>query len=271
MKFSHLLTLCILSSLFTISCEKENVTTPNPTPPVPKDRTETHSLYFQEVDEHYPVSIFIPKEYSENKNLPVLYLLDGLTVYEGLTFFEEGIIYMEEVGLDAILVAIGDKEGLERARDFLAEGCGGGNEEDFNNFYNFITQKVVSFVDSRFESDSTARTLIGFSHGGNFAYNAFLREKRDDIIFHNFISVDPSVCETAVIENHLDNLDFPEHTKFKIHFSKTEFEMGDKIYNAFEERAFDFLELDFKFYPDETHETVPRTSIPRGLKFIFNL
>jgi predicted alpha/beta superfamily hydrolase len=77
--------------------------------------------------------IFIPKEYEEDKKLPVIYLLDGLTVYMGKTFYEDLVSYVKAIGLKAILVAIGDKTGADRQRDFSPAGCGGGSGKDFDN------------------------------------------------------------------------------------------------------------------------------------------
>lgn len=260
-------------SMSKLECEQpvgyvSNNTDTDDTRPAPVDATVDASILSQNIGETYPLRIFIPKEYEDNKNLPVVYLLDGLTVYMGRTFYEDLVTYVKSIGLKAILVAVGDKTGADRARDFFPAGCGGGDGTNFDNFYKFLTEEVIPYIDERYESDHALRTLIGFSHAGKFTNFALFRENPDSIIFHGFISVDPSGCDTSIYEASLNEMNFPEDTNLKIHLSQAELD-AETLYNLLVERDFPFLEIDFKNYPNETHDSVVGPSIREGLLFIY--
>ena len=238
--------------------------------PVATDKMVDDTLFSQNVFYNYPMKIFIPKEYEDDKNLPIVYLLDGLLAgpVDGVVFFDNVVASLKNVGLKAILVAVGDKTNVSREIDFLAAGCFGSNQ-GFGNFFNFITKELVPYIDGKYESDQSKRTLIGFSHGGNFAYNAFFRENPNNIIFHGYISVDPSKCDSETIKGHLDNMQFSENTNLKIHFSQATSDV-EPIYNLIAERDFPWLISDFQDYPNDTHTSVITPAIRKGLRFIYN-
>lgn len=259
-------------TMSVLECEQpdgyvSNFSDTDDTKPVGSDATVDWSILSENIGESYPMRIFIPKEYEEDKNLPVVYLLDGLTVYMGRTFYEDLLTYTKAIGLKAILVAVGDKTGLVRERDFAPAGCGGGSGKDFDNFYKFLTEEVIPYIDGRYENDPESRTLIGFSHAGRFANAALLREDPTNIIFHNFISVDPSDC--IGFEEQVNELNFPEGSKLKIHLSQAELVGGEKLHGLLLAKDYPFLKLDFKNYPQETHNSVISPSIKRGLQFIY--
>jgi len=269
----------LFAMAFSTSCSSDNSTepapiaTPDPIPPA-KDQEISASLYSVDIGEAYPIKILLPKEYETDKNLPVVYLLDGLTVNPGNTngpiFFQDLVSYANDVGLNAILVAVGDKLGSERSRDYLPSGCDG-NDDDFGNFYEFINKELVPFIDERYESDHTARTLIGVSWAGNFTFNVLFREVQDSIIFHNFISVDPSICSLSYFQERLDSMDFPDDANLKIHISQAEDPTAGTLNDLFVEKDFPFLEVDYNFYENESHYSVQDPSIRQGLRFIYGL
>jgi predicted alpha/beta superfamily hydrolase len=244
------------------------------TKPAAKDQEISVSIESVNIGEAYPIKILLPKEYETDKNLPVVYLLDGLTVNPGNNngpiFFQELVSYAHDVGLNAILVAVGDNKGAERARDYLASGCGG-NDDGFVNFYKFINKELVPYFDEKYESDHTARTLIGVSHAGNFTNNVLFREVQDSIIFHNFISVDPSNCALSYFQERLDSMDLPVDANLKIHISQAEDPAAGILNDLFEEKDFPFLEVDYIFYENEDHYSVADPSIRQGLKFVYGL
>ena len=265
--FCYVLTVaCLISLSFITSCNKDDDEIIEPTA---KDERIDDVIYSEYVGDEYPMKIFLPKEYEENKNLPVVYLLDGLlsSPLDGVVFFDQVVGSIQHIGLKAILVAVGDETGVDREIDFLAQGCLG-SEQGFGNFFNFITKELVPYIDSKYENNQSARTLIGFSHSGNFAYNAFFRENPDDIIFHGYIAVDPSECDPTTYEEHLNHMDFPAGTNLKIHLSQAQHDV-EELYDLMLAKDFPWLTIDFKDYPDEDHVSVSVPSIRRGLDFIY--
>ena len=260
---------CLSFILLNLSCNKEDDSMD------PSDgatnQTVDDTLYSQSVLYDYPLRIFIPKEYETDKNLPIVYLLDGLlpSPLDNVIFYDEVVGSMQNIGLKAILVAVGDRTGVDREIDFLAQGCLG-TEEGFNNFLSFLTQELVPYIDNKYESDHSKRTLIGHSHAGNFAINAFIREAPNNIIFHGYVSVDPSECDNAILEGHIDNMDFPDNANIKFHLSQAQFDV-EAVYNLLNEKDFPWLYLDFEDYPNENHISVTRPSIRKGLKFIYGI
>ncbi|MEZ5039166.1 MAG: alpha/beta hydrolase-fold protein [Saprospiraceae bacterium] len=263
-------------SMSILDCEQpagyvSNFSDSDDTKPEGYDATVDASILSQNIGENYPLRIFIPKEYEDNKKLPVVYLLDGLTVYMGRTFYEDLVSYAKSIGLKAILVAIGDKTGADRTRDFAPAGCGGGDGKHFDNFYKFLTEEVIPFIDGKYENDHAARTLIGFSSAGNFTNFTLFRENPDNIIFHGFISIDAPGCSTSLYEEQLNQMALPENANLKIHLSLAENTEVEQLYDLLAAKDFLFLKIDFKKYPQETHDSVVSPSIKRGLQFIYIL
>lgn len=270
--FLFILLICSSFVISLSSCNKddEDPGPQGPTGPiVPIDQVIETVINSEFVGETYPVNIFIPGEYEDNKDLPVVYLLDGLWEFDGQTNFEEVQFAMGAVGLDAILVAVGDKTGAERARDFLAAGCGGG-EEGFNNFRNFITQELVSYIDERYESNHNARALIGVGHGGNFVNNVLFREHSDSLIFNNFISIDPTGCSEVVYEEHLNNMNFSDDTNLKLYFADADSPAED-LFDLIEGKNFPWLELEYEEFLNETTFSISTTAFKQGLSFVYDL
>lgn len=264
--------LVTLVGLFTIainySCEKADGMEPISEA---KDQRIEDKLFSQYTLDSFPMKIFIPREYENDKNLPVVYLLDGLlpSPLDNVVFFDEVVGSMQKIGLKAILVAVGDKRGVAREEDFLGQGCRG-TVIGFDNFFNFLTKELVPYIDSKYESDPTKRTLIGHSHGGNFAYNAFFNEDPNNIIFRGYLAVDPTECDNNVLIERIDNMDFPSDARMKIYLSEVDYDV-EKVYNFLKDKDFPWLFMDFERYPDENHVSVTRPSIRKGLQFIYGI
>jgi enterochelin esterase-like enzyme len=82
----------------------------------------------------------------------------------------------------AIVVGVGYSKKNQRGRDLLwAHG----------EFYAFLTEELIPFVDREYQTDTTApRTLVGHSDGGYFAlYALFQSVGRQDAPFGRFIAI----------------------------------------------------------------------------------
>ncbi len=144
------LTLCLFIMVLSSGCtaDEEPPVNPNPTGPTgPSDQVINVSLFSTNIGEEYPTRIFIPKEYVDTKDLPIVYATDGLFEINGIINYDDVLNAVRASGVIAIIVAVGDKTGVERSKDFLAEGCLSGDGNSFNNYYKFISQEVVSYID----------------------------------------------------------------------------------------------------------------------------
>ena len=203
-----ILTIVLLITMGCSSSDDTSTTTPNPPPDggstteEASDQTLDRSLTSNYNSETYPLKIFLPAAFETNKNLPVIYLTHGFLVFETLKQ------KTKEIGLQASIVAIGDKVDADTQRDFFPSFCGGRTNDGFENFYNLITQQLVPFVDENWGNDQRARSLIGYSFGGRFAVTALLMENPETVIFNGSIAVDPAFgCDGDSFGDLINELD----------------------------------------------------------------
>ncbi len=226
-----------------------------PPPPAPEQQKIKTSLTSEFVSESYPLNIYLPAAYESNKNLSVLYLLDGTLLFDHI------LLARADVGLDVIIVGIGDHaangEQIKRQRDYKQKGCGATATNDgFLNFYKFVTEEVVPYIDENYENDHAARSLLGYSMAGSFTTVAMFMEDPENVMFHGFIAIDPGIgCRADFFDEMHDNFSkVPENIKF--HYSQSN--ENDIIWlNEFiEGKSYPFLDNDYKVYENEDHESV---------------
>ena len=265
MKITNYIFLLLFIIVGLFSCSKEE-------PPSPlQNQIIDDSLFSQYVNYDFPMEIYLPAEYETNKNLPIVYLLEGVKVAQstGEKFIDVVVGTMNNVGLKAILVAVGDRSGVERELDFLAPGCLG-SEQGFSNYYNFVTKELIPYIDNNYSNDHSRRTLIGHSHGGNFVNNLLFREDPNNILFYGYISVDPSECDFSTWEEGVNKMNLPNDAIVKLHISEARYNL-EPLNDLFKAKNFPWLFIDFVKYPDEDHVSVARPSIRKGLKFIYGI
>lgn len=221
------------------------------------------------IGETYPLWIFLPAGYETN-NLPVLYVLDGRW------FFEDLINWQAQIGVEAIIVAIGDhgfnEEWDKRNRDFVPGFPYNGVEGGHLNFYKFLTEEVVPYIDQNYQNDHNARSLIGYSSGGAFIMFSLLNEAPEEAIFHGLISADPIDFQNGMLGEMVENLEFTTEAKnTKIHFGKSgDGFFGEEYYNILVAEAYPWLDIDLGIFENANHNSIPEPSFKQGLKFIYD-
>jgi hypothetical protein len=236
-----------------------------------------NDLRFQEsftsshLPEPYPVRIFVPGIFEINKNLPVIYLLDGKT------YFEEVIEYTKDIDFDAIIVGIGEHtDNHIRARDFIPGAVVDG--DGHLNFYQFLTEEVIPYIDQNYENDQTARTLIGHEIAGVFINFALLKGASENSYFQGYLSINPILDGQPELASMVDNLLYPPDTEtidlFLSQISATNF--AEWFYLKLEDKTFPWLNMDEVYtVQDASNESpnplVVEPSIKEGLKFIYDL
>ncbi|MDO6524692.1 alpha/beta hydrolase-fold protein [Motilimonas sp. 1_MG-2023] len=134
----------------------------------------------------YKLDIYVPVEYQAGgAPLPVIYASDGQwrsNSYKGI---------LESSGVSAVLVAIHEGPKSRRNIDYLTPGV--------YDYYEFLTQELIPFVESEYSVLPTNRTLVGHSYGGAMSFYSMLIADPNRSYFDNFVSADPSVADTETL------------------------------------------------------------------------
>jgi len=221
---------------------------------------------------NYPVQIYLPKIYNTNKNLPIIYLLDGKFNFDRVTNL------VKSTNIDAIVVGVGDfvakKKWKRRWVDLLPEsGCHetGGRNLDF---YAFITKELVPFIDSKYDNDHTSRSLIGHSSAGLFTFISMFLEDPNNVIFHNFIASDPELgCDRLYFHKMLQkDYDFSSlDKKFNLYLalsSDGDIDAVRHFSEVIKAKEYSWLTFKYEEFLSETHFGIIVPSFSSGLLFI---
>lgn len=227
------------------------------------------------IGEQYPIQIFLPAGYKE-KNLPVLYILNGKT------YFQDLVKWQEQIGFEAIVVGIGDhlfqenKDLLER--DYIPGLPYNGTTGGHLNFYNFLTEEVVPFIDARYENNHEARTLIGDFAAGTFTIFSLVNKAPEDQVFYGVLSIDPpnNTHSTDILIEMAENLSYTQDAKnIKLHISQVTSTMrAEWFFNFFPAQEFPWLDIGLFIFEDDNtavfNPAVVEASVKKGLLFIYN-
>lgn len=161
------------------------------------------STYSKIVGDSFYVSVQLPESYYKDSAIkyPTVYVLDGNFYFPMLaSVFRQ----YEQGGLlpPMILIGIGYKSfklmDSLRVRDYMypaalpsdeMNAVGGGK-----NFDDFLTNQLVPYIDSSYNTLKSNRSLLGHSFGGYFSLYALLNQiNNDKTVFTNFASASPSL------------------------------------------------------------------------------
>lgn len=225
------------------------------------------------IGETYPIKIFLPAGY-ETKNLPVLYLLDGKT------YFEDLITWQANIDLEAIIVGVGDHLFQENydllRRDFLPGLFYNGTTGGHINFYNFLTEEVVPYIDANYENNHEARTLIGHFSAGLFTNFSLLNQAPENQIFYGLLSINAEILNSYILIDMAENLSNSQNAKnIKFHISQVSSTRKADWYNdLLLEQEFPWLDIELYTFEDENTDAfnlaIVEPSIKKGLQFIYD-
>jgi len=200
--------------------------------PLPPDEDYESSPTFvypsNVIGEDYYIYVNLPKGYKQKKNVkyPVIYLLDGNAYFDHIKNYVRESSEKNRFEKEPIIIGIGYKNAYFmdslRIRDYtypkaLAQdsfSTSGGADL----FYSFITNELIPHIDRNYNTDTTARTIMGHSFGGYFSLYALLREMQSPAVKHqvfsNYISASPSI-------NYYNNYILTQLEKLEKHKSHT--------------------------------------------------
>ena len=239
---------------------------------------DQHNFYSDILEQDRSILVGLPRDYTENKKYPVLYLLDGGRYYQMAQGVLDFLHHRAEKVPQVIVVSIPniyrntDLTPIYETDDPSArtvEFSGGGE-----NFLKFIKQELRPFITDRY-STSGNNILFGHSLAGLFAAYSFLEEPQ---LYGNYIISDPSLWygENMLIKklsaNKLSYFGI-EKTVFMTEIDRTQDE--EDIMSGPQDEFMKLLKslpnmtTTKKLIEGETHSTVPLKSLYQGLLFIF--
>lgn len=247
------------------------------------------SIHSAVLNEDRPVLVYVPP-YAMNsgKKFPVLYLFDGDAHFHSVS----GLIQILGTGVNGtnvvpemIVVAVPNTDRTRdltpshsmlidgRENDFLKSSGGG------QHFLEFVETELIPYVESHYPTHPY-RVLVGHSFGGIAAINA-LYQKPD--LFDAIVAIDPSFwwddhlllkkADTFFSTNKLEN-------KYLFLAQANTLQDGEETNDHFgsireyektlaSPKNTSGIKWSYKYYPDDSHGSVPLISEYDGLRFIF--
>jgi len=234
------------------------------------------------LDEDRTCLISLPDSYNDpsevGKKYPIMILLDGYTHFKtasGIVHFMSSSRNRNHIMSETIIIEI---ENVDRERDFTVtkiktkrpNTMGGGR-----NFLDFIEKELIPYADKNYRTEPF-RVLVGHSLGGLLTLNSYMDKNS---IFDAFISIDPSIWwDIEMMNNKVDSI--PSESLNKKLFIATANQGENNIvknkkrheefYKLLNQKNSDSLNVGLKYYPNESHRSVPLIALFEGLKYLNN-
>jgi uncharacterized protein len=245
------------------------------------------SLQSDILGETRPYWVYVPPYTQESgEKFTVLYLLDGDAHFHSVS----GLSQILGTGINGtrlfpemMVVAIPN---IDRTKDLTpthSEILDGEKQEFLKtsgggvNFLKFLKEELIPHIDSRYPT-SPYRILVGHSFGGITAINALYMIPE---AFDSYISIDPSLwwddhlllklAPEILADEKLDGkyLFLSQANTLKPGESTNDHFGSIKEYEKVLKTTDTGLKWAFKYYPEDSHGSVPLISTYDGLRFIF--
>ena len=175
---------CIVASIIFISaCKNEQVDNTD----AAQLKSIDYSFYSEIMDEERSYTVYSPLNSGgeENKQLPVLFILDGPTYFSYFKALLEQWSNKNEIVLPEMVIVSIKQE--NRSSEFLPSYMN--NKGNGDAFLLYLEKELIPAIERDY-SVLTNRTLFGHSRGGLFGLNVLLQAPD---LFENFIISDPSL------------------------------------------------------------------------------
>jgi predicted alpha/beta superfamily hydrolase len=249
---------------------------------------QRYTIHSKILNENRTYSVYLPASYKSNpyKKYIVAYVLDG----ERSKFLEvSGIAQSMHSSLNSklqipelIIVAI---ENTNRTRDFTpTNSLNYLDKEDIsafkssgkaNDFMNFIDKELMTEINKSYRTVSQ-NMIIGHSMGGLFALHCLLEKPK---LFSYYLLIDPSWFwdHNYIGKRAKEILEKQTDLKARIyialannfHEDKRHYKWGKQFYDFLKKNKSLDLKVEFKYFEDEKHLTVPLPATYYGLRYIF--
>lgn len=248
--------------------------------------SEVVTIHSKILNEDRKVYVHSPKVDSAdlNKRFPVLYLLDGDNHFELLAQYADYLSRPDVLAMPKMIVV--GISNTNRTRDLTPTNSitnymgkpdsnsyklSGGNE----NFLQFIEKELIPIIDKNYKTDSY-KTFAGHSFGGVSSLNCMLTHPN---MFDAYVAISPSIWwdNEYILRITKEKLKNGSLLDKKLFFSNGD-EGGSnsffhksllKLDSTLAEKKIKKLDYKYKYYPTETHMTVPLVAYFDALRFIF--
>lgn len=149
-----------------------------------------HEIVSEKADHRYDILVGLPTDYDDESSYPVVYILDGGSLFPMLRTYQRYLHFGEETP-DVIMVGISYgnddwQQGNNRSHDFTAPS----EERDFwggaEDFLAFFETELIPAIEDRYAANPARRVIFGQSLGGQFVL--FAAETRPDIFWGHIAS-----------------------------------------------------------------------------------
>ncbi len=246
------------------------------------------TLQSQVLGESRDIWVQIPDDARSYDRYPVVYILDGGDQMAGLATVHH--YYWGNYLPKMILVGISNR--ANRDRDLTPTKVKGMESGGAEKFTAFLEQELIPYIDEKYATTSY-RTLIGHSHAGLFTLNTLVNHTD---LFNNYIAIDPSLYwdnQRFLNESlqKLDQVNFKNNSLFislASPLDRSDESIGiDEVMQSDSPHAMlarsvltfchaansissEAFRLQWKYYPNDIHGTVPLPSMIDGLRFAFD-
>lgn len=237
--------------------------------------TRETTLHSQIINDDYNIYFYLPSDYNENQKYPVIFLLDG-DWHTKMVAKEINQLWTDNVIPECILAGIGNS--AQRMRDYTYQ-------EDKNNkgsghadqYYKFIRDELIPYVDSNYSTDTTQRIIAGHSLGGFFVLYAMFRQNNNNELFSGFVAASPSIwwdnafllkSEKEYSETHTD-------LPVKLFLSAGSDEgitnmLNSEMRERLESRGYADFQTKQMNFENKGHEGASIPGFVEGIKFVLN-
>ncbi len=250
------------------------------------------SLHSNVLNENRNIWIHIPKKFNENcvqQKYPVVYLLDGPDHFVSFTGLMQILSTSmgDEICPEMIIVGI---ESINRTKDFLPV-LTDNKEESIENirhddFTAFLEKELIPYVDSVYPT-LPYRVLIGHSLGGLKVVNTLVYHTK---LFRSYVAIDPSLghYKNKIYDLMVADIGKPDYSNTTLFLSMAQtmppntelsFIKNDTTSASNHMRtimkfaammeANNNIDCSWKFYPDESHGSLPLIAEYDAIHYIF--
>lgn len=149
-----------------------------------------HQIESENAGHRYDILVGLPSDYDEESRYPVVYVLDGGSLFPMLRSYHLYLRLGDEMP-DVIMVGVsygtGDwQKGNNRSHDFTAPS----DEREFwggaGDFLAFLDTELIPAIEARYPADPARRVLFGQSLGGQFVL--FVAQTRPGVFWGHIAS-----------------------------------------------------------------------------------
>jgi len=259
---------------------------------------KSFKIHSRILNEKREIWIRLPESYSRKsaRKYPVVYVLDGQSHF----FSVAGMVsHLSGDGNAKIpeMIVVGVLSTLDRTRDLTPTHCAG--EEPHvdsascafsggnSNFISFFEKELMPYIQSKYNA-SNYNTLIGHSFGGLMVLNTMMTKTN---LFNSYVAIDPSIWwdhqyMLKEVKQKTNSIDFKGKSLFlgiantapdgfdenqiksdtsaSTHHMRSIFSL-----QSFLDSTKTDLKFNWKYYPEDSHDSSPFIASYDGLRFIF--